>query len=323
MKSKGILLPALTWFAILSAVGTLLHIDLIDSLNYPDQQELHSAIVHHSASAPYQYRVLQPALVEALLKASRTEANTTTYRRFFMGGYAGIRFLAIFTTLSAVFFSLRLTWTEGTAALASTALAAFLPFTYRYYYYQPTSILEMAFFGLGLVAVQTRTPSALFPLVAVGTLNRETMCFLPFTYFLYWLPKLRKKDWLWLVIAAATWLLVFAGLRIVWPATHNLLNISKSVSSNLRFFRGNLDLLVILAPSILLLFRARELPPPYWRIALCSVPWLILHFFTSNWYEIRYYMPVLIWLLPGLVFVFSGEGTARKSDETVSETGVS
>jgi hypothetical protein len=322
MKRKDILLPALTWFAILSAVGTLMHIDLIDRRYYPDQQELHSAIVNHSASAPYQYRVLQPALVELLLKASGTEAKTTTYRRFFMGGYAGIRFLAIFTTLSAVFFSLRLTWAEGTAALATTALAAFLPFTYRYYYYQPTSVLEMAFFGMGLLAVRTRTPSALLPLVAVGTLNRETMCFIPFVYFLYWLPKLRQTDWFWLGTSAMAWLLVFAGLRMLWPATHNLLNISRNLSSNLRLSRGNLDLLVILAPSILLLFRVRQLPAPYLRLALCSLPWLLLHFFTSNWYEIRYYMPVLIWLLPGLVFVFSGAGTLRGNDETVSEQPV-
>ena len=322
MKRKGILPLALIWFAILAAVGTLMHIDLIDRRYYGDQRELHSAIVAHSASAPYQYRVLQPTLVELLLKASGAEAKTGRYRFVFTGGYAGIRFLAIFTTLCAVFFSLRLTWSEGTAALGATALAAFLPFTYRYYFYQPTSVLEMAFFAVGLLAVRTRTPSALLPLVAVGTLNRETMCFIPFVYFLYWRPKLRRTDWLWLGASAAAWIVIFVGPRLLWPATHNLTNISRSLSSNLQFSRQNLDLLVILAPSILLLFRVRQLPAPYLRLAFCSLPWLLLHFFTSNWYEIRYYMPVLIWLLPSLVFIFSGESRTRENGETVVEQPV-
>lgn len=319
MQHNNIILPALTWFAILSVVGTLMHFDLIDTRHYAEQLRLHNAIVTHSAAAPYQYRILQPILVETFLKASGAGANTRTYRLLFMGSYAGIRFCAIFITLSAVFLAVRLTWTQGTAALATTSLAAFLPFTYRYYYYQPTSVLEMAFFGAGLLAVRTRAPWALPPLVAVGTLNRETMCFIPFVYFLYWLPNLRQKDWVWLGVSAVAWILVFASLRVLWPATHSLLNVSRNLASNLSLSRANLDLLVILAPSILLLFRARQLPAPYSRLALCSFPWLLLHFFTSTWSEIRYHMPVLIWLLPGLVFVFAGEGSMKTNAEPVAD----
>lgn len=157
------------------------------------------------------------------------------------------------------------------------------------------------------------------PLVAIGTLNRETMCFIPFTYFLYWLPKLRQKEWVWLGVSAMAWILVFAGLRVLWPADSNLTSISKSLSKNLTLSRGNLDLITILAPSILVLFRARQLPAPYLRLALCSFPWLVLHFFAATWYEIRYYMPVLIWLLPGLVFVFSREATMTENAKSVVE----
>jgi hypothetical protein len=319
MMPKGIPLLVLGWFAILSMVGTLMHIDLIDKREYPGQHQLHQSIVTHSAPAPYQYRILQPALVEVVLSASRAEADTRTYELLFLGSYAAIRFFSILTTFVAVFLSLRLTWTGGMAVFATTALAAFIPFTYRYYYYQPTSVMEMAFFGLGLLTVCTRTPSALLPLVGIGTLNRETMCFIPFMYFLYWLPTLRRKDWVWLGVSAMAWILVFAGLRVLWPATGSLTNITRSLSKNLTLSRGNLDLITILAPSILLLFRARQLPAPYLRLALCSFPWLLLHFFTATWYEIRYYMPAVIWLLPGLVFVFSREAIMRENGKPVFE----
>jgi len=263
---------AVGWFAILSVVGTLIHIDLIDKPNYTKQYELHYEIVTHSAPAPYQYRILQPALVETVLDASRAEFATRTFKLLFLGSYAGIRFLSILTTLAAGFLSLRLICSEATAVLVTTALAAFLPFTYRYYYYQPTSVMEMAFFGLGLLAVLTRTPSALLPLVAVGTLNRETMCFIPFVYFLYWLPKLRRMEWVWLIMSAIAWISVFGGLRMLWPATGNLLDVSKAISTNLTLSRGSLDVLVILSPLILIVFKARRIPQPYLRVALCSVP---------------------------------------------------
>jgi hypothetical protein len=48
----------------------------------------------------------------------------------------------------------------------------------------PASVLEMAFFALGLLSALNRKPMALLPLAAVGTLTRETMRFIPFLCFL-------------------------------------------------------------------------------------------------------------------------------------------
>lgn len=312
MKRKASLFPVLIWFAALSAIGTLMHIDLIDAHNYPEQLKSHHQIVTHSAPAPYQYRILQPAIVETILTLSKSEVGTHAYRSIFRGSYAISRFLAIFTTFVAIFLSIRLIGSGTGAVFAATTLAAFLPFTYRYYFYQPTSVLEMAFFGLGLLAIITRTPFVLLPLVAVGTLNRETMCFIPFAYFLYWLPKLKGTEWVWLVVSALVWILMFCGLRMLWPATHDLLNIQHYIARNLTLSRGNIDLLVMISPLIIVLFGARQIPTPYLRLALCSVPWLIIHFLTSIWYEIRYYLPMLIWLLPALVFIFSAESATRE-----------
>ena len=59
--------------------------------------------------------------------------------------------------------------------------------------------------------------------------------------------------------------------------------------------------MLMLSPVILFLLGARRMPAANWRLALCSLPWLGLHLFASIWYEVRYYMPVLIWLMPGLV----------------------
>jgi hypothetical protein len=297
----------LAWFAILSVAGTLMHIDLIDAPKYSDQRELHHQIVTHTAPAPYQYRILQPVLVQAAVGATRAEVDTRTYKLAFMGSYAGIRFLAILTTLVAVFLALRQIAGAQMAMLGATALAALLPFTYRYYYYQPTSVVEMAFIALGLLAIVKRMPSALLPLVAIGTLNRETMCFVPFAYLLYWWPKLTRHEWGWLAVSALAWASAFVGLRMVWPATADLLDVSRYISRNLQLSRGSFDILVMFSPVILVLLNWKRIPPRYLRLASCCAPWLVLHFTSSRWHEIRYYMPVLIWILPALTIAFAEE----------------
>ena len=136
---------------------------------------------------------------------------------------------------------------------------------------------------------------------------------------MYWLPKLRRLEWVWLAISAVAWIFVFAGLRMLWPATKHMLDVYRYVSSTLRLSRGSLDLLIIISPVLLVLFNIRQIPAPYLRLALCSVPWLLLHFFTSQWHEIRYYMPLLIWLLPSLAVVFSGRDYDRNPEMIVAQ----
>ena len=292
-----------TIFFVLSIIGTIMHFDMIDRPFFEQQYMLHQKIVEHSAPAPYQYRVLQPFLVDTILHLLSAKYGTNTYSLLFMGSYALIRFYAILITFIAVFLALRMKYAQGTAGFGVTLLAVFIPFTYRYYYYQPTSILEMAFFALGLLMTLKRKAALLLPLVAIGTLNRETMCFIPLIYFMYWLPNLKRMEYVWLGVTSITFILIFMGLRIVWPAAGSLLDIFHYVSVNLTSSRDNLDLLLILSPLFILFFNVKQMSASSLRLALCSFPWLILHFFTSQWYEIRYYMPMLIWLLPGLMNV--------------------
>jgi len=99
---------------------------------------------------------------------------------------------------------------------------------------------------------------------------------------------------------------IFGGVRLLRPASSNLFDLHKYLAANLSPSRENLDLLVMLSSAVLLLIGRRRVPAPEARLALCAIPWLLLHFFSSRWYEIRYYMPVLIWLLPGVLCVLSG-----------------
>jgi len=225
--------------------------------------------------------------------------------------------LSILAALLALYFALSPAWGGRTATLAATALAAFLPFTYRYYYYQPSSVLEMACVALGLLALFRRGAWALLPLALLGGLNSETMIFLPLAYLLFWLPELRRREWAWLAAAALAWLAVFAGLRLLWPVDAELLDIGRYVRQNLTWSRGTLDLAVILSPLLLVAFRMRRIPEPFLRLVLISLPWLLLHFLGSEWREIRYYLPLLIWLLPALLAALAG----GEEDETAAGSG--
>jgi hypothetical protein len=311
------------WFAVLSIIGTLIHVDTIDLPHASEQHKLHRAIVTHSAPAPYQYRILQPALVQLALDVSGAKTDSTTYSAVFLAGYAAIRCLSIFATLTAVFLALRLLWPDTMALLGSTILAAFLPFTYRFYFFQPTSILETALFGCALLAVLSRKPAAFLPLVLIGTFNRETACFIPLLYFLYWLPDLTRREWSWLICSWVAWGLIFVGLRMLWPTTVDFLSVAWCISVNMpmsmKSLGGDIYLAVMLSPYLFFLIWRRQASARYRRLALCSVPWLALHFLASRWWEIRFYMPMLIWLLPGLMSILSSdlEGTfvARSDSE--------
>lgn len=298
-------------FIILSLITTIMHVDIIDLRYYDEQRALHEDILTHSAPAPYQYRILQPILVDSAVKIfTKFSENTKIEKYVFIGGYAAIRLIAILATLIAIFVTVNLFSSSISSMFAVVMVASFLPYTYRYYYYQPTSILEASFFAIAFLATAYRKFSILPILTLLGTLNRETAIFIPFAYFLYWLPNLQKSEWFSLFFSGGAWAAVFLGLRFLWPASVDLLDISYYIQQNITQVKGNIDVIVILSPLILLLFH-RSSNSGLIRLYLCIFTWIILHFFVSQWWEIRYYVPVIIWAMPSIVeMLFRDEQTS-------------
>ena len=282
----------------LAAVVAKLHISLIDLPNVDRQVELHNQIVSHQAPAPYQFRVLQPVLVEGVLRVTGLGHS----RHGFIVAYALIRMACVLGMMLFFFRFLRRYFTQVASLLGVAIVVALIPFTYRYYYYQPSSIAELALFAAALYYIAARKPVQTILIVLVGTLNRETMVFVPFLWFLWWMPKLGRGDFAIVIACVSVWAGIFVGLRHFWPAKSNLLDVMTCIDLNLHNLQGALDVALMTVPwAAWIFFSRKRVPGPLVRIAALSLVWLPLHFATALWWEVRFYLSSLLTLVPGLL----------------------
>jgi hypothetical protein len=292
-------------FLIIAAAFAKMHIDVIDRAYLFDEIVLHGQVVRHAAPAPYQYRVLQPLLIDPVIK----EIPKPWYRKSFVFFYSLIRFASLATALICLFFVLRRLFSHWTAFGGTLLLSAFIPFTFHNYYFQPSTIMEYAVFAVALLATVERKILWLYPLVLIGSLNRETTLFVPLIYVLWHFPTLRLRDYVKLLPLLVIWGVVFFGLRLSIPASTNLLDIGAYVRLNLTSFYEDLDVLPFLTICLLPLVRLRGMPGEYRRLLLFNVVWFPLHILASQWWEVRYYIPSIMVSLPAILWVL--ESLAR------------
>lgn len=286
---------------VISAMLTLVHVRVIDMPHWEGQVLLHRQILEHQAPAPYQFRALQPILVEALCHLMGRPATGDA----FVAAYALIRLLCIWATLVAVFVWLSAMFSTPGAALGACLVAMLLPFTYWRYNFQPTSVVEMAGFALALLCAARRRLGWFVLVCLLGMFNRETMIFVPGLWLLWWWRDTRKGE---LVVLSATFLVcaaLYLAMRHAWPVPedlnrHLLVNMQHNVSNGL----GNIDVALMTLPWIawLLLPSTRRMPAHFRRMALVYVLWVPLHFVCALWEEVRYYLTAMLPILPALVW---------------------
>jgi hypothetical protein len=303
------LAPVIVVLLVLAATYTKMHIDLIDRPNLFDQIVLHGQIVRHTAPAPYQYRILQPLLVDCVIK----DIPKHWYRKSFVFFYSLVRFASLGTALLTLFFALRARFALWTAFGGTLVLSAFIPFTFHNYYFQPSSVLEYALFGIALLGTVKKRIAWLYPLMIVGTLNRETTLFIPLIYALWHFPALRKPDYFRLLSLVGIWAVEFVGLRLLIPAPTTLLDVRSYVTLNLTSYYDDLDLLPFFLICLFPFVRWHALPREYRQLLLFNAIWIPLHFVAAQWWEIRYYIPSMMVSLPALLWIYESF-TARPTD---------
>src|SRR5947209_5978461 len=151
--------------AAISAGLALLHWRTVDMRDQAFQLEWHRAIVSGHGPYPEQYRILRFRIADLLMRAGLS----------LPWAYGLLRFS--FTTASLlIFYRFLRAWFEPLHALLGFFMAAaILPFSYLYYGMQVTDPLNMLVFFLAAWAIRDGRDNWLFPLVAVGMLNRETV----------------------------------------------------------------------------------------------------------------------------------------------------
>jgi hypothetical protein len=257
----------------------------------------HDAILAGRGESPYAYRVLMPALAEAAKRALEPAFGP---ERALAAGYAGWRWAATFAFFLLFHAYLR-AWLDEAWTTAGVLLAAALhPATFRFYWYQPDSPTDLLVWTAAGVLTQIRRDRWLFPLVVVGTLNRETAVFVIGVHAaLRWGSEARSTLALRCGGLLATFAATFVGLRAAIGLRPWVAPIGELARANLNrlwlewaaVFLGSLTILPFLGIS--------RRPPELRRLAaLLLATYLPLLLVFGRIREVRLLLPLVLPLVP-------------------------
>ena len=280
--------------ALASGLG-LLHWRMVDVHNLDFMRSWHSAIIEGRGPYPDQYRFLTFFLAELLVRLGLPVT----------GAHSLLRLL--FTSASLyVFYRYLAGWFSAmTSLLGFFMLAAILPFSYLFYRMQVTDPLNLLIFILALWAMRDRRDLALYPLVAVGMLNREAVILIPILYACVRAGVAPLRSWLPHALALALLAAgIYAGLRLVFGlrepyAGSGLASLLGCWRFNAGHWAGWVQLLAFFNLALIFAWRGLSRSPIFLRRALWIVPiFMAIHFSVGHLREIRLYLPLVPILVP-------------------------
>ncbi len=285
---------ALLWHYLMNA--GLRYLELLKQFQVPVNPDSyldtwHDKMLAGQAAAPNQYRALTPWLVQYLVQP--LHLTSTIY-----GAYAVLRGLLVALTLWCFDRYLRTWFSRPAAAAGALCLAALIPFTY-FAVIQESDPLNLLVIVLGFLAIARKRDLWLFPLMLVGTLNRETTLLLPAEYFLArWKEEPSGRVISRTALLTACWAVVFTGLHLAYG---HRANYTEQImwDSNLATAMPTLRAFVFLGVLWVLPWFAPKDTPPLLRRTLWLVPpFVALHYIVAVVQEVRLFLPLLPILLP-------------------------
>ncbi len=300
----------------LAALLTQLHGEWI---NFGPKQgkraERHAQIIQAEGEAPWAYRAVVPWAAE--LTGTVVQLSGLPQQRSVEWGY--LLWRGVFTFALFLLFHRYLGhWVPPPWPLLGTLLLAGLhgP-SYAHYWFQPASSLDLLLWVAAAVLTMEGRWRWLFPLILLGSLNRETAVFIALIYGALrwgqepWRPVLAK-----MVALGACWALPFVGLRLLvdvagWahgtnPVGMLLANIS----------HGDWLLYALCFWGVLWIvpvLRWRSLPATLRALVVVLLPYLALQLFFGRIRELRLLLPLALALVPALLLTLhrrsAGDGT--------------
>ncbi|MBI4397311.1 MAG: hypothetical protein HY548_09460 [Elusimicrobia bacterium] len=276
-------------YACLVGLCVGVHSRLLDGPAIEARRELHAQVLHNTAPAPLQYRVLTCYAAEGIQRLGRALG----FQDPFQASYLILRW--VFTFVAAfLLHRFLLIYLPLPLALAGTVLAlAWMPFTYINYYMQETDPLNMVFFLLGYDLIRRRKDAAFAALLPVAMINRETPVLLPLAWLLYrWdeeaVPATAAKFGAFCALAFGA----YFGLRFVF-GHHTAYAEFNDLSLNLRSFRSYLYFFLLFAPLVLPALNGLHRKPKFLRRLAVFLPYfLVFHFVIPIFQETRLFLPI-------------------------------
>ena len=249
----------------------------------------HMEMIYGTAPAPNQYRPLTPWIAELLCRVLPGHNLHTSYLL--------LRGLVTGVTLLLFDRYLRTWFRPGASAAGALCLGAIIPFTYLRVV-QESDPISLLVFVFAFWALARERDGYLFPLVLVGTLNRETTAMIPALYALARWGTAPVRQIIWRTIALAlSWAAVYAMLLLIYGRRPYYCDVVM-VWQNLGSWVPTACLLLLFGVMWVLPFLGPRSGPTILRRALwLLLPYVALHYVVARVVEVRLFLvfaPVVI-----------------------------
>ena len=266
-------------------------------------------MIYATAPAPNQYRPLTPWAVELLCRVLPGHSLHTAY----------ILFRGLVTGLTLLVFDryLRTWFRPGASAAGALCLGAIIPFTYLRVV-QESDPVSLLVFVLAFWALARERDAYLFPLVLVGTLNRETTAMIPAVYALArWGAAPLRRIISRTIGLAVSWAAVYGTLLWAYGPRQYYCDVIM-VWQNLGSWVPTVCLLLLFGEMWVLPFLGLRRGPTILRRALWLLPpYVVLHCVVARVVEVRLFLPFAPVIIPlSWWMLFPGERSRAKESTT-------
>lgn len=284
-----------------------------------------AGLAEPAAATPFQYRVLTPWLVRALHSAVGGSLSPLTLLRAvdvvaLVGAWLALRSLAR-----------RLFASEADAHWTAFLALALLPFHFvfsrEYPFWYAWDLTSFAVFSVGLALLERRAWLAYYVLFALGTLNRETTCFLTLVHATTaWKSTPRARLFAHLAAQVTLWIALKLALRELYTGSRGADIAQWTWRENWDALRDPASwrwyLLAFGGTWIPLVLFFRRIASPWIRAALVAcVPMLVGLFLVGVWTELRIFGELIPIVALGLTaLVRARDGAAVSSGSAPSAT---
>lgn len=277
MPKRGYLL-----FVLLAAIFTLGHFVWMPVYYRGTGIYFHFAILEQTLHAPFAQRILLPLMLAPI--------TPTPWAAIYTQAFASI--VTMIAALLAGYAWMVSNGSGAGRALVGVSVGAVLvPLWYQSFYGIPYQPLEIVFLVVALLAIRRNRSSWLYPLIVLGTLNRETTGL--YIVLLYGLT-VRRID-----ARAVGFTLLFVAVygivRLLYPGAGSW---QYGITQWNRLLTSGLETAILnhlpLVPLWVLAARSYETAPPALKRIAPLVPInLMLLLIFGNWDEVRLLMPAI------------------------------
>lgn len=269
-----------------------------------------AGLAEPAAATPFQYRVLTPWLVRALHAATGGTLSPLTLLR----AVDVVALVAAWLALRSL--ARRLFANDADAHWTAFLALALLPFHFvfsrEYPFWYAWDLTSFAVFSIGLALLERRAWLAYYVLFALGTLNRETTCFLTLVHATTgWKSTPRARLFAHLAAQIALWIALKLALRELYTGSRGADVAQWTWRENWDALRDPASwrwfLLAFGGTWIPLALFFRRITSPWIRAALvATLPMLAGLFVVGVWTELRIFGELVPLVALGLAALVCG-----------------